>query len=49
VQTSPLRRKPGIRSRLRHSTGTFDNLWTVTFDSRGKCTVFRMWNNQRDS
>jgi len=26
--------------------GTFANLWTVTFDARGKCTVFRMWNNQ---
>ena len=26
--------------------GTFSNLWTVTFDKRGKCTVFRMWNNE---
>ncbi|WP_326726315.1 nuclear transport factor 2 family protein [Streptomyces sp. NBC_00243] len=26
--------------------GTFANLWTVTFDSRGKCAMFRMWNNE---
>lgn len=26
--------------------GTFSNLWTVTFDDRGKCTMFRMWNNE---
>lgn len=26
--------------------GTFANLWTVTFDEDGKCTMFRMWNNQ---
>jgi hypothetical protein len=26
--------------------GTFANLWTVTFDDHGKCTMFRMWNNQ---
>ncbi|WP_405495531.1 nuclear transport factor 2 family protein [Streptomyces sp. NBC_00096] len=26
--------------------GTFANLWTVTFDSHGKCAVFRMWNNE---
>jgi SnoaL-like domain len=26
--------------------GTFTNLWTVTLDQRGKCTMFRMWNNQ---
>ncbi|WP_370063006.1 hypothetical protein [Streptacidiphilus sp. MAP5-3] len=26
--------------------GTFANLWTVTFDRNGRCTVFRMWNNQ---
>ncbi|MFE9214933.1 nuclear transport factor 2 family protein [Streptomyces lavendulae] len=26
--------------------GTFANLWTVTFDSHGKCTEFRMWNNE---
>ncbi|HWG26517.1 nuclear transport factor 2 family protein [Actinospica sp.] len=26
--------------------GTFSNLWTVTFDKNGKCTMFRMWNNQ---
>jgi hypothetical protein len=26
--------------------GTFANLWTVTFDNRGKCTMFRMWNNE---
>lgn len=26
--------------------GTFANLWTVTFDSHGKCTVFRMWNTE---
>jgi hypothetical protein len=26
--------------------GTFANLWTVTFDRNGRCTVFRMWNNE---
>jgi hypothetical protein len=26
--------------------GTFTNLWTVTFDERGRCSMFRMWNNQ---
>ncbi|MCE7010412.1 nuclear transport factor 2 family protein [Kibdelosporangium philippinense] len=26
--------------------GTFLNLWTVTFDKRGKCLMFRMWNNE---
>lgn len=26
--------------------GDFANLWTVTFDRRGKCAMFRMWNNQ---
>ncbi|MFJ4654880.1 nuclear transport factor 2 family protein [Nocardia sp. NPDC088792] len=26
--------------------GTFANLWTVTFDKRAGCTMFRMWNNQ---
>jgi hypothetical protein len=26
--------------------GTFLNLWTVTFDEHGKCTMFRMWNDQ---
>jgi len=26
--------------------GTFENLWVVTFDARGKCTEFRMWNNE---
>jgi len=26
--------------------GTFENLWTVTFDDDGLCTVFRMWNNE---
>jgi hypothetical protein len=26
--------------------GVFANLWTVTFDSRGKCVMFRMWNNE---
>ncbi|MFD6157379.1 nuclear transport factor 2 family protein [Nocardia sp. NPDC060256] len=26
--------------------GDFANLWTVTFDKRGNCTMFRMWNNQ---
>lgn len=26
--------------------GTFANLWTVTLDARGKCSMFRMWNNQ---
>lgn len=26
--------------------GTFANLWTVTFDQKGKCVMFRMWNNE---
>lgn len=26
--------------------GTFANLWTVTFDGRGKCSMFRMWNTE---
>jgi hypothetical protein len=26
--------------------GTFANLWTVTFNGRGKCRAFRMWNNE---
>ncbi|MCM2392265.1 nuclear transport factor 2 family protein [Streptomyces albipurpureus] len=26
--------------------GTFANLWTVTFDKNGRCSMFRMWNNQ---
>lgn len=26
--------------------GRFANLWTVTFSPPGRCTVFRMWNNQ---
>jgi hypothetical protein len=26
--------------------GTFSNLWTVTLDQRGKCVMFRMWNNE---
>jgi len=26
--------------------GTFENLWVVTLDRAGKCTMFRMWNNQ---
>jgi hypothetical protein len=26
--------------------GTFANLWTVTLDQRGKCVMFRMWNNE---
>jgi len=26
--------------------GTFENLWTVTFDDDGRCSVFRMWNNE---
>ncbi|GAA1703398.1 nuclear transport factor 2 family protein [Fodinicola feengrottensis] len=26
--------------------GTFENLWTVTFDDDGRCVMFRMWNNQ---
>jgi hypothetical protein len=26
--------------------GTFTNLWTVTLNERGTCTMFRMWNNQ---
>ncbi|WP_405064472.1 nuclear transport factor 2 family protein [Kribbella sp. NBC_01505] len=29
--------------------GTFANLWTVTLDGRGKCSMFRMWNNQVES
>ncbi|WP_055612928.1 hypothetical protein [Streptomyces phaeochromogenes] len=26
--------------------GAFANLWAVTLDKSGKCTVFRMWNNE---
>jgi hypothetical protein len=26
--------------------GRFQNLWTVTLDESGRCTVFRMWNNE---
>ena len=26
--------------------GTFENLWVVTLDAKGKCSAFRMWNNQ---
>lgn len=26
--------------------GTFENLWVVTFDAHGRCTEFRMWNNE---
>jgi len=26
--------------------GRFKNLWTVTLDDDGRCTVFRMWNNE---
>lgn len=26
--------------------GTFKNLWVVTLDDSGKCTMFRMWNNE---
>ncbi|MFF0034455.1 nuclear transport factor 2 family protein [Streptomyces avermitilis] len=26
--------------------GAFANLWTVTFEDNGKCSMFRMWNNQ---
>lgn len=26
--------------------GSFQNLWTVTLDDAGRCTVFRMWNNE---
>lgn len=26
--------------------GTFDNLWVVTLDGSGRCTTFRMWNNE---
>lgn len=29
--------------------GTFANLWTVTLDGRGRCVMFRMWNNQIQS
>jgi hypothetical protein len=27
--------------------GSFTNLWTVTFDQSGRCTIFRMWNNEK--
>lgn len=27
--------------------GTFANLWTVTFGEKRRCSVFRMWNNER--
>lgn len=27
--------------------GTFTNLWTVTFNESGRCTLFRMWNNEK--
>jgi hypothetical protein len=26
--------------------GKFLNLWVVTFNSAGRCSVFRMWNNE---
>jgi hypothetical protein len=26
--------------------GNFDNLWVVTLDGNGRCSVLRMWNNQ---
>jgi hypothetical protein len=26
--------------------GTFENLWVVTLDAKGRCSTFRMWNNQ---
>ena len=26
--------------------GTFDNLWVVTLDGKGRATTFRMWNNE---
>jgi hypothetical protein len=26
--------------------GTFENLWVITLDPHGKCTEFRMWNNE---
>ncbi|MGW7758979.1 hypothetical protein ACWGK6_47205 [Streptomyces violaceusniger] len=26
--------------------GTFENLWVVTLTSDGKCSMFRMWNNE---
>lgn len=26
--------------------GRFQNLWTVTLDDQGQCTMFRMWNNE---
>jgi hypothetical protein len=26
--------------------GTFDNLWVVTLDDDGRCSEFRMWNNE---
>ena len=35
-------RGTGVYTKL----GTFENLWTVTFDSAGACAVFRMWNNE---
>lgn len=28
--------------------GNFANLWVVTLDEEGKCSVMRMWNNQID-
>lgn len=26
--------------------GTFENLWVITLNSHGRCTDFRMWNNE---
>jgi hypothetical protein len=26
--------------------GTFENLWVISLDSHGICTMFRMWNNE---
>jgi ketosteroid isomerase-like protein len=27
--------------------GTFDNLWVITLEADGRCSMFRMWNNER--
>jgi len=35
-------RGTGIYDKL----GTFENLWVLTLDKSGRCTVFRMWNNE---
>jgi hypothetical protein len=35
-------RGTGVYTKL----GTFENLWVVTLASNGKCSGFRMWNNE---